>query len=245
MHLGISLRLQMAGKPWTPLALPGVVDYWQVDTLMGLNDGDPVANVAGSLGKWTLTQATPARRPLYKPNIRNGRPILRGDGTDDFVGVDSDPSFDFDATESFTVWMVGSFKASKVYVAKRANSTFVDGWDLSTTVSDGQARRIQTTGGNAQVSDVSGQVLVADSWNVVVGVFTGTNLECFVNGLSNGATAGTENSNNGTALTVGAFANAGASFSGDWGECGLCVGALSVANRQLLETYLKARWATP
>lgn len=50
-----------------------------------LTDADAVASWFDPYGGTTWSQATAASRPLYKANILNGYPVVRGDGTNDFL----------------------------------------------------------------------------------------------------------------------------------------------------------------
>lgn len=64
----------------------GLKLWLKADAITGLADDDPVATWNDSSGNGNnATQATEANKPLYKTNILNGQPVVRFDGTNDFL----------------------------------------------------------------------------------------------------------------------------------------------------------------
>src|SRR5262245_37132262 len=81
--LAAARRFAGASKAFTPADVSGLVVWLRADAL-GLNDGDPVGTwTDGSGNGRDLTQATAAKKPTYKTNIVNGKPVVRFDGVDD------------------------------------------------------------------------------------------------------------------------------------------------------------------
>lgn len=73
------------------------------DNIVGLNDGDAVTTWSDASGNARdATQATAAKKPIYKTAIVNGEPIVRFDGSDDVLAL---PNFltGFTAGEMFVV----------------------------------------------------------------------------------------------------------------------------------------------
>ncbi len=74
----------------TPDQITGLKLWLKADAITGLNDGDAISSWVDSSGlSNNATQATGTKQPLYKTNIINGQPVVRFDGTDDFLGFTS------------------------------------------------------------------------------------------------------------------------------------------------------------
>lgn len=63
---------------------PNIRGWWKADAIVGLADGDPIttwpssaANNGGAPTPQMEQTITPSERPIYKVNIRNGRPVVR------------------------------------------------------------------------------------------------------------------------------------------------------------------------
>jgi hypothetical protein len=78
---------------FTPPTLPdGSANYvmWcEARHLAGLSDNDPVSEFTNQINSnhWTGSGST---RPLFKTNVLNGEPVLRFDGSDDFLQLATD-----------------------------------------------------------------------------------------------------------------------------------------------------------
>lgn len=57
--------------------IPGLAGRWAADDIVGLVDGDPVANWINVADSKTFTQATANNRPVYKTAILNSKPVVR------------------------------------------------------------------------------------------------------------------------------------------------------------------------
>ena len=73
--------------PEPSLSVTDNLQLWlDASQITGLNDGDPVATWADVSGySRSATQSTAGKRPIYKTNILNGKPVLRFDGADDVM----------------------------------------------------------------------------------------------------------------------------------------------------------------
>jgi hypothetical protein len=70
------------------LAADGVLYQDSARTTLATSDGDPVGSWSDKSGANAhAAQATSAKRPLYKTNIINGKPVLRPDGVDDAMAA--------------------------------------------------------------------------------------------------------------------------------------------------------------
>ncbi len=78
---------------FSPTQIAGLQLWLKADAIVGLSDGDPVATWPDSSGNANdATQATGGAQPTYKTNIQNGNPIVRFDGSADFMSLTSSVS---------------------------------------------------------------------------------------------------------------------------------------------------------
>lgn len=71
---------------FSPSDITGLAGWWKADAITGLVDGDPVTSWPdSSAGARNMTQATSAKKPIYKTAIANGQPVVRFDGVDDLL----------------------------------------------------------------------------------------------------------------------------------------------------------------
>jgi hypothetical protein len=69
-----------------PSDLSGLRVWRQADTIVGLADSDPVTTWGDDSGNgFSVSQATTAKKPLYRTNVLNGLPVVRFDGVDDVM----------------------------------------------------------------------------------------------------------------------------------------------------------------
>jgi hypothetical protein len=91
---------------YDPSTDPSVVEWLKADAL-SLTDGAPIVIWPASKGN-DLIQVTVTARPIFKTNILNGRPIVRTDGTqqwmasDDFLSAVAQPDQIFVVFRTFT-----------------------------------------------------------------------------------------------------------------------------------------------
>src|SRR5687767_7057806 len=82
------------GTPaFDPSTIAGLQLWLKADAITGLSDADPVTTWEDShTSNHDATQATGAAKPIYKTGIVNGKPVVRFDGVDDFLGLTSLPA---------------------------------------------------------------------------------------------------------------------------------------------------------
>jgi len=78
---------------FSPASLPNLLAWWEADSF-SLADGTAIGGVGNewldqSGGGNSLTQSTAGARPVFKTGIVNGKPVIRFDGTDDFLSMTS------------------------------------------------------------------------------------------------------------------------------------------------------------
>lgn len=70
---------------WTPDEIPGLKGWYKADAIAGKNDGETTTWSDSSGNGNDLTVGTP---PTYETNEKNGKPVLRFDGTTQYIGKD-------------------------------------------------------------------------------------------------------------------------------------------------------------
>lgn len=79
--------------PVAPDGVTGLAGWYWADTL-GLSDTDAVASWGDASGQGNLlAQGTAGSRPVFRTGIINGLPVVRFDGTDDFIRINSPSGF--------------------------------------------------------------------------------------------------------------------------------------------------------
>lgn len=109
LRSGTGLAATGGGRitPWEPGDLAGMILWLRADSLTGAVDGDPIALWSDESGYTrNAVQATTGKYPLYRPNIVNGLPVLRFDGSDDGLLINPMPGVTYN--DGFTVFIVYS-----------------------------------------------------------------------------------------------------------------------------------------
>lgn len=221
-------RINYDSVGFSPDTISGLKLWLKADALV-LSDNDAVASWTDSSGLGNhAVQATEAAKPTYKTAIQNGKPVVRFDGTDDFMACPA-----ITAASGMTCFCVG-----KVTLATNFGMFFVVNAALFELRQNGVA-------GTAQLFSGTGTVNGADAlgWHAYSFATNGSNLsQLWTDGASNGTRA--EGQACGTPV-IGARLAASLPMNGDIAECLLYDSLLSDSNRQLVEAYLKAKYATP
>jgi hypothetical protein len=222
-------------------------NVWQDSSslTMATADGDVVGRVEDlSVNKHDLLQATTGNKLLLKLNIQNGFPVLRADGTDDYMAVT------LPANTAATVSIVA-------VLIPRSMSTFGDGVfslnnpSLVNDVTDpGVAIALYPSAANTlrayRNSGARGSVtgIATDTPYIITSVFDGTYSTIYRNG-----TAGTPLASGGNFdynrffLSARWIANAvGGQSQFDYGAIACFNLALSSVERAAIETLLNNRW---
>lgn len=224
--------VQQGGLPTTswPLALPGLVAWYDASQLTGLSDNDPVTTWTDLSGNGrNLTQGTAANKPLYKTSIQNGLPMLRFDGTNDFMDAS------FVATQPMTIIAC----IIPRLVNKPGTSNYWDGLTVQSMLcrENGTAFEIY-----AGIVLGSGTVAVNTTY-VMTTIYNGASSLIRLNQTGASGNAGTNGGADPTGLRVASAGGAGSSFGqNDYGEIVVCSGALSSANYTSTEGYIRGKW---
>lgn len=240
------------GVSFSPADISGLKLWLKADAITGLNDGDPVTTWNDSSGQGNnATQATAAKKPTYQTNELNGKPIVRFDGTDDFLATAS--NFLGAGNPPTTIFIAGkitTLTSGPAWINIGANPRAANLDEYRTMVeSDGSIYQSNIVNDRATANGT----ITTGVWNIITyriaaGAFSSSNPEFYKNGTSQASTEGTGVStpNLGTGAThIGANNEAvpGQFLDGDLTEIIVYDSALSTANRQSVENYLNGRYA--
>lgn len=222
---------------FSPTDIAGLKQWLDASQIAGLNDGDAVATWSDLSGNaYNATQGTASRRPLYKTNIKNGRPCVLSDGVDDALYsavVCSQP---------FTFYAV----AKQINTPPGADVGFLTDGD-----SGGTRRNVMTFGDagpnqtKLSIFNGAGPLFSTSAlttvWCVIAWVQNGASTKVYVNGVEEiSGNSGTDAINGMTLMNRYTLDYA---LDGYVGEVALYEGAHGTTDRQTMEQYLNGRWA--
>lgn len=250
MRIGPGLHLTQTGRaaaaPFAPTDIAGLALWLKADAgTFQSSGGSAATSDADPVGEWQdqsgnarhLTQATGSVKPTLRLAVQNGLPVIRFDGTDDFLEI---PDFltGFTAAEIFVV-----VKADADPAADAGTSGL---WLLGTGNT-----HYPWTNGTIFDSFGSGAQQATDNPATTLAQFNVYNVSsasgAWTNRL-NGAeifTTGTNTVSFPSGPRLGISAASAHWFDGDVGELVLYDSVLSAGNRSSVLAYLQARWGTP
>ena len=214
-------------SPFTPASLSGLALWLDATAITGLVDADPVGTWSDLSGNGNdATQATAAKKPTYKTNIQNGKPVVRFDGADDYlqtatIGALAQPN---------TVCIVG---------ALGVGDFLLDGGV------GGTARHVLLDSGGfvswSAGTVVSSTVATPIALSVLTATFNGASSILRRNGAQ--IKAGNIGAQSCDGWTIGGRFNGATVLGGDIAEVVFCSGLLSDALITQVENYYNSKWA--
>jgi hypothetical protein len=232
---GVSLTVSIASS--TP-PVSGYTAWYDA------SDATSITLSAGAVSQWNdksgngynLTQSTSARQPSTGTRTLNGRNVLAFNGTSDYLVRNSTPVL----TQPNTVFVVA---ASDTVNAQQV--VFDDGGSSGQSggavyISNDNKFHIYALG-SVEVGNTNANT----NPHCFSAVFNGTSSTLFVDGTQSGS-SGDAGSQSMTGFSVGDFQDG---FGWYWGgvvaEVVVYHSLLSDAQRQSVESYLRAKWGTP
>lgn len=234
MSLLTILPRRLGSAAFAPTDIAGLQLWLKADSL-SLSDTDPVGTWADSSGQGNdATQATAAKKPIYKANIQNGKPVVRFDGVDDVMAG----ALTISGT-SISIFAVAARNTSADYIrifSNENNAYFgAEGGNFASFYGNGAAWGVTTNHG-------VDAALAATTFYVLTSINDGANDNPFVNGADVGARAN----------TMAAFADGydiGAQVGGvgqfwdrDIAELIVYNAALNATQRGQVHTYLGTKY---
>lgn len=234
-----SCDVTASSAAFSPLSITGLVGWYDFSNVSTLwqdtgrtsaitADGQIIKGVTdGSTSGFHLSEAT--NGPTYKTAIQNTNSIARFDGIDDKLA-----STAFTVSQPNTLLFVGKVIAH----VGGENERFVNGETSNQIVyrSDGSGNWSYYAG---TLQD--GSISAGTAYHQVTAVFNGASSSLRADAVS--SSSGNPGTNALTSLVLGA---GGVEFANiEIGEWIMYNVALSDANRDAVEAYLKAKWSTP
>lgn len=217
-----------SGGGFTPPA--GTVAWYKADELVGFSDNDPVGTWTDDSGDGNDSVGSGSTRPLYKTAIQNGLPIVRFDGTDDYLEVSGGPML---GTQPFTVHMVALNRNTTASVFPLVGG---NQWRCGRWGNDGKSAMSAGSLVQGSASDIP-----VNAAHQLTYVFDGASSKVYVDGVEKASgDAGSQSMDD---LYLGRFFNGGSFEFGqvDLGEVLVRLGGRDTAT----EDYMQAKWATP
>lgn len=211
--------------------------FWgKPETLAALSDTNPVATWPDSSSHGNdLTQGTSGKRPLYRTGQQNGLAAVVADGTDDFLSK-SAVSFPNNGVSFFAVSRQDAAGSGPVIAAYSPQFT--------------ELRYNSTTRVPAMVDNSAFALATAvtlASWHQISGVYDGAadTIAVWVDGALGASNSDTQTLPTSGIVSLFARSAPGNYLQGAIGEVLIFDFALTTTERQVVEAYLKAKWATP
>ena len=109
--------------PVTPIpqTIGGLSLWLKADAIAGLNDGDPVDTWSDSSGNGNHATQGGANRPTYKTSVVNGEPVVRFDGTNNYLDI---PSMSLQPATVFVVVKYDLPAVNAPFLGNDANSAY-------------------------------------------------------------------------------------------------------------------------
>ena len=249
MMLGLGANLMLknggGGAAFSPTDIAGLLLWLDASQIVGLNDGDPVSTWTDlSYNNGDATQSTGSKKPTFKIAVQNGRNAVRFDGVDDYI--------------ENSIW-TGLSGVSAATVLAVCRTTTANDYAFAWHSLD-RMRVMQGTGQTAfstASATIYGSYPQASTSTLVnTCIYDGSasgnanRLRTWIDGSQQtlsftGTVPATLDAGNGHTVGGQTGGGGGYDWSGDVCEVIVYGSALSDANRQLLESYLRTKWGTP
>jgi len=216
---------------WTPASLTRVQGWWDASAIAGKRDGDPITTWLDRSGLGRDLLSGGAGAPTYKVAIQNGLPVVRFDGTSNWM------SRGWAQAQPVTICIVFRYRGT---VTTYPQKDLVDNGNgptgLMTLAPMGANGHLDIHGYNV----VNGPPIGADTWYTATAVFNGATSSVEVNG-------GTPFPGNADTPAPGGIALGGRITNSEFapvdiGEVFIVSGVLSDADRAQADRYLGAKW---
>ena len=216
--------------------------WFKADSLTTLSDGDVVTTWSESSGNGTdATQSTTSKKPVYKTAILGGKPVVRFDGTDDFLST-TNVAIQSHCTVFVVASQTNSGTSNPFFFEHSANANSNDGfYAMGSNASS--LFKVRRTGHHAYDSD--GNWFGFRSFAIGAFVYDGA-LVTRKNGVAIASSVAGGSTVSDSSTTAGLFLGSrnGASlfFEGDLAELAIYNDALTTDQIQLVERSLAGKY---
>jgi len=208
---------------------------------LALSDNDAVATWADESGLGNdATQATAGSRPTYKTNILNGNPVVRFDGTDDYLSVGNATAIvDFTGGHVVVVATVTSLQDS--FILAHFTPDTNDRFYINIT----SAGKVLTGLGN-KIGAESVSTITAGNSYVFEMAWDGSNVKLYIDGVEEASDAYTHDPAASSGLDLGRASNSGDRYiHADIAQIAIYDQILTTQEREDVKDYLTTTWLTP
>lgn len=220
--------------PWVPTDLAGLKLWLKADQISG-SDGDLLSTWTDQSTNGKNATAAGAARPTYKVNIQNDLAVVRFDGAATFM-----TTADISVTQPNSIYVVAKQTSTATM------GTFFDG----TSTNPRQTLRCESGSGVISIyggtAVRSGTINRSAAFRVFSLIVTGGNGIGYAELLSDTGAAGSIGTQAIGPVSLGAYSPAGVGqlfLNGDIAEVLVYDTAVSVANHEIIEDYLRQKWA--
>lgn len=219
-----------------------------VPWLTGFNNNDLMASVTENSANAYTGTATGTARPTYIANGQNGKPIVRFNGTSNYLNFGTI----LNITTGFTAFMMFRYNGAGGFycIFSHNDGTSSGQYEIKRNSTNNSIQFASKVGGVSQF--VNSNTFTVTSFNTVSAVIDpASSAAYYVNGAAAGtgnfSPTGTFNEQAAQSFLVGArnAASPGILAAMDLGSLFIYPVTLSASNRQQIEAWLKAQWATP
>jgi hypothetical protein len=243
----ISVTVTDVGETWTPVALTGLIGWWDasVTASLTIGSGSKITNIADQSGAANhLGNGSTTEKPTYNATGFNSRPgMVFATALD--TRINSTSAFPMGTGNTVTFFVVTTIESNSdlwggilsYLAAGQSNSTDnVASWSLLRSVSNPVAA-IWRNG----VTSIATGMSYSTPYRLIGTINSSGLMTLYVNGVASGTT-GTQAGNWVTAgtATIGKAGNF--LFNGVLAECGIATGFSDATTVAALDTYLKNKW---
>lgn len=232
---------------FSPDDISGLTLWLKADAITGLSDGDNLSTWTDQSTAGNDATAPAGKEPTYETNELNSLPVVRFNGTADYMNANGTATMFSGVDKPWTVFVVGKFSniaAFRAYWAvgnSGSNTPYIDG---ENNVGSNHRIQYRIDSGSASTATINGDI--DTSYQVICYLYDGTDATIYVDTV--GGTAITLPSGQMTidTFTVGALRWSSTYYFyhlGDIAELLVYDSGLSGTNRGKVEAYLNGRWA--
>jgi hypothetical protein len=247
------------GGAFVPTDIASLTGWYPADQIGGLSDGDPIPTWADQSGTGNDLTSSGTARPTLQTGELNSLPVVRLDGSDDFMEKASFSGLD--GVSGMTIFLV-------VKMASYSNDqTFISKWDYATQGSFAWQSAYDNANPNEQtgvfiadaITDVGGNKAEStdnttlSSFCILTMVYDGSQsnanrIKFYFNGaaltVSTSGTIATSLTTATSSLKIGKFGGAlSRFFNGDMAEIAIFNTALPGPDQSNMVTYLNSKYS--
>lgn len=217
-----------SGNMFSPTSIDGLALWLDAAAITGLSDNDAVTTWNDSSSANSAGQATAGKKPTYKTNIQNGKPVVRFDGSTDFMSL---------AT------YVDAGNSTLFVVCNRTSGSGYQGLFVTNKIgiySNNGSEWIVYVGG-----DKSGGSSVDSNFKVLTARIqdNAATVDLWTNGTPGSTQTGGSFDARGSTTVIGSGWIDSQHHGGDIAEMLIYTAVLSDADVDTINDYLNARWA--